>query len=488
MCWDVCFIFCSRPTQFDCLETASAFDLRDRTTAASMPLSKAKPATDSAEKSFKRRERRLSKDADPHALSEDPASNRGGDEILLMAGEVGDSHNRDNGVAKSAISNTHIVGAYSCHGMNHSRPKANQDCGCVAHPLGGDEAAVLLAVFDGHGSEGTAVSQHILKAMHSQLDASIGAEKVRHDPAAALTAAFTAVQADVVKLSKQRSTSVDGSESGACSLVAYLRERTLWVANAGDCVAVLARVVMGSGGGGGGDGGAAAASGVKSVTDKAARMRLDPCGGRFSAIKLSTEHKPNLPSERKRIESMGGWVRETEIEEDTGELLNPSRMYRERGEANRHKGPGLAISRSIGDLNATRCGMSAEPEVVKHELRSTLPRSHLSDADLPKTAEEAIATEAPSTPSGDGADEDAFLILASDGVWEFLTAQDAVDIVAPVYARGGKAMDACKALIDRAKAEWLENEGDCYRDDITALVVFLPLLLQALAAGRPISA
>lgn len=433
-----------------------------------------------------RRDRRLSKDADPHVTEEAGAraTAGGGGELLLRAGEVGDPHLGDLG-AESAISNTQIVGAYSCQGMNHSRPKANQDCGCVAHPLGGDEAAVLLAVYDGHGPDGTAVSQHILQAMHFELE-KCESEKLRRDPAAALAAAFKEVQEGIIKLSKQPGTPVDGTESGACSLVAYLRGSTfvdsqalpswtLWVANAGDCVAVLARTVL-DGQSGGVAAAASAASdvnGVKHITGKAERLRLESGSAapaaRFSAIKLSTAHKPNLPNEQKRIESMGGWVRETEYDKEDGEVLNPARFYRQKGEANRHKGPGLAISRSIGDLNATKCGMTAEPEVIKHELR-------LCNTSLPKTAKAKPSKQ----PSGDGTEEDAFLIFASDGVWEFLSAQDAVDIVAPVYAKGGPAIDATKRLIDRAKAEWLENDGDFYRDDITALVVFVPRLLEAL--------
>ena len=252
--------------------------------------------------SFKRRERRLSKDADPHALSEEPgAPTNSGGEILLMAGEVGDPHHRELLASKSAISDIRIVGAYSCHGMNKARPKANQDCGCIAHPLGSDEAAVLLAVYDGHGSEGTAVSAHILKTMHVQVVGALSAPTV--DPAAALTTAFNAVQADVVKLSKQPfPKAVDANESGACSLVAYLRERTLWVANAGDCVAVLARAAPpGQAGGSSGDGAAG-------ITEMAARMAdvslkreaAAAAPPQFSALKLSTEHKPNLPSEKKR--------------------------------------------------------------------------------------------------------------------------------------------------------------------------------------------
>jgi serine/threonine protein phosphatase PrpC len=67
---------------------------------------------------------------------------------------------------------------------------------------------------------------------------------------------------------------------------------------------------------------------------------------------------------------------------------------------------------------------------------------------------------------------DHFLILASDGVWEFIESDEAVRIVGAIYAKGWSAEAACKHLIARAAVEWMQEEGD-YRDDITCIVVYL---------------
>mmetsp|Transcript_24374 Transcript_24374/g.62871 ORF Transcript_24374/g.62871 Transcript_24374/m.62871 type:complete len:80 (+) Transcript_24374:964-1203(+) len=72
--------------------------------------------------------------------------------------------------------------------------------------------------------------------------------------------------------------------------------------------------------------------------------------------------------------------------------------------------PGLAMSRSIGDHVATPIGVVADPELTSHEL----------------------------TPS------DEFLILASDGVWEFIDSQTAIDIVAPVLRSHGATVACTK--------------------------------------------
>merc|ERR1712216_1005662 len=71
---------------------------------------------------------------------------------------------------------------------------------------------------------------------------------------------------------------------------------------------------------------------------------------------------------------------------------------------------------------------------------------------------------------------DDFLILASDGVWEFIESQEAVDIVQQALSEnGGSVSGACERLISAAMLLWQEYEGD-YRDDITAVVFKIPNL------------
>ena len=74
-------------------------------------------------------------------------------------------------------------------------------------------------------------------------------------------------------------------------------------------------------------------------------------------------------------------------------------------------------------------------------------------------------------------EEDLFLILASDGVWEFIENEEAVRIVRLFHEQGKPALDACRFLIAKAALLWRTNEGQ-YRDDITAIVAFLPFLEQ----------
>lgn len=70
--------------------------------------------------------------------------------------------------------------------------------------------------------------------------------------------------------------------------------------------------------------------------------------------------------------------------------------------------------------------------------------------------------------------EDQFMILASDGVWEFIYSQEAVDIVSKSLREGNNVTQACQELIEQAAQRWAEEEGD-YRDDITAVIIKFPL-------------
>ena len=74
-------------------------------------------------------------------------------------------------------------------------------------------------------------------------------------------------------------------------------------------------------------------------------------------------------------------------------------------------------------------------------------------------------------PSKEGGDGDLFVIVASDGVWEFIESVEACQLV----NRHKNATEACSALVLEAAQRWKRFEGS-YRDDITAIVAFLPFL------------
>jgi serine/threonine protein phosphatase PrpC len=144
------------------------------------------------------------------------------------------------------------------------------------------------------------------------------------------------------------------------------------------------------------------------------------------ALDLTVDQNPDSPGEQERIEKMGGFV------SPPPEEGLSARVWLDAGFTQ----IGLAMARSLGDHAVKPVGVIAEPVVSHHKLR----------------------------------EEDDFLIIATDGVWEFLSSQEAVDIVSSEINQG--ASYACQRLIEAAASKWHEHEGD-YRDDITAIVVRL---------------
>ena len=65
--------------------------------------------------------------------------------------------------------------------------------------------------------------------------------------------------------------------------------------------------------------------------------------------------------------------------------------------------------------------------------------------------------------------DDKFLILASDGVWEFLSNDEVIDIIVPFWHKND-LKGACNQVVKEAVAAWEREEESI--DDITCIIVF----------------
>ena len=144
-------------------------------------------------------------------------------------------------------------------------------------------------------------------------------------------------------------------------------------------------------------------------------------------IPLSFDQKPDDPEESKRIKESGGEI--SQYEED-GEKSGPFRVW-QKGEVY----PGIAMSRSIGDFIASKLGVIPEPKFLEEKI-----------------------------------DKDTkFIVVASDGIWEFLDNNTVKNMVMPFYEKNDPN-GACKELIKKSTEFW--NQEDVVVDDITVVVVF----------------
>ncbi|CAO3670507.1 unnamed protein product [Rhizopus stolonifer] len=122
---------------------------------------------------------------------------------------------------------------------------------------------------------------------------------------------------------------------------------------------------------------------------------------------LSFDHKPSDPKESARISKAGGFV-----------------------EFNRVNG-NLALSRALGDfefknntsLSPEEQAVTCNPDVIEHEIT----------------------------------DQDEFMVLACDGIWDCMTNQQVVSFIRQQLAEKTKLEDICEQLMDHCLSP--ENDG-----------------------------
>ncbi|RXG71562.1 putative protein phosphatase 2C T23F11.1 [Armadillidium vulgare] len=141
-------------------------------------------------------------------------------------------------------------------------------------------------------------------------------------------------------------------------------------------------------------------------------------GGRV--VELSSDHKPSLPSEQRRITSAGGWV-----------------------ELNRVNG-NLALSRALGDF------------VFKKNTH--------------KCPEEQIVTAWPDVVIQEINEDWEFILLACDGIWDVMTNEEVVEFIRLRLSSGMEPEDVCEDLMTRCLAPDCQMGGlGC--DNMTVVLV-----------------
>ncbi len=154
-------------------------------------------------------------------------------------------------------------------------------------------------------------------------------------------------------------------------------------------------------------------------------LRDPPCSIPHRVIPLTTDHKPNLPSERARIIKAGGRVLAHESCPDIHRVYQKGIML-----------PGLAVARSVGDIASRSIGVSDEPALQEYTIR----------------------------------DDDLFLVLATDGLWEFVSN---AEVAAIVLANVGNLQHAVDVLLATARARYLSRTSNSYVDDTTVVIALL---------------
>ncbi|RLM79786.1 protein phosphatase 2C and cyclic nucleotide-binding/kinase domain-containing protein [Panicum miliaceum] len=221
------------------------------------------------------------------------------------------------------------------------------------------------------------------------------------------TDAVMALHAAFVATNSQlHADNLDDSMSGTTAITILVRGKTIYVANTGDSRAVIA----------------------------------EKRGDDIVAVDLSIDQTPYRFDELERVKECGARVltldqieglKNPDVqcwgteESDDGD---PPRLWVQNGMY-----PGTAFTRSIGDSVAESIGVIADPEIFVLDLNSKNP----------------------------------FFVLASDGVFEFLSSQTVVDMI----SKYKDPRDACAEIVAESYRLWLQYETRT--DDITIIVVHI---------------
>jgi serine/threonine protein phosphatase PrpC len=403
--------------------------------------------------------------------------------------------------ASKTVMQPSLSGSYSCHGHESNGARVNQDRGLTAYPFRHRQDQALFIVSDGHGPDGHHVADFVTRTLFDRLQLSTLLDK---DPEEALKqacvevdealayAGATIFDEDQMKIRKgthqkqktitvnhpqrksvfvadvnspqarrtstfnkyfsagriaggkvspfrlNKTTGFDTQTSGATAVVTFMRGTSLWTACVGDCRVIIGKRSEDEPNTPAPTPGPSAAS----ESDEKAFVRARRGSLLFkprltklpvTSDALTVDQTTDNEAEVARIEKAGGVVEPA-----------PGYMQLRVWKSHKFDGPGLSMCRSFGDHASRKLGVIPDPVVTYHELQP----------------------------------DDQFMILATDGVFSYMSNQAAVERVWACLdkwrADPARADFAAKLLVKFAMKFWRTYRNDGFCDDLCATVVCFP--------------
>ncbi|VEU35633.1 unnamed protein product [Pseudo-nitzschia multistriata] len=337
--------------------------------------------------------------------------------------------------------------------------KANQDAYSVTERVGSpDSNDAFFAVYDGHGMNGDQCAQYARDKLPLYLEKYMNKAKAREakkpETKMSVKQSSRNIQNDFnplahIELSKEQMQKactrahvdcnnamhqdIDDSLSGTTAISAYIhgRRNRVTVCNVGDSRAVLGKATQSTGYeyGRGQALKAYPLSRDQTPYRKDERIRIRKTGARI----LSLDQLEGLEPIYNRDDDPDNDEGDIELGEELDEGGDPPRVWSPDGDY-----PGTAFTRSLGDAMAEELGVFAEPEMLTREIKP----------------------------------EDRVIVIASDGIFEFLTNQSVIDIC----AKFTDPLKACRAVVAESYELWLQYE--LRTDDITIICIFVEALTE----------
>ena len=291
-------------------------------------------------------------------------------------------------------------------GLSGDDKKVNQDNYFIFKNFVQGFDNIFMGVCDGHGYYGHEVSGYIKENLPMDLNHLIKMKKLN-----VLTDDLSPVIKSAFVLENKsllRNKQIDSDLSGSTCISTIYTPQKLIIANLGDSRCFLGKCKE------------------KEEKDENEKNKKNV---RWIAKNLSRDHKPTIPEEAERILKVGGRIRP--MKDEDGEFIGPMRVYMKDKDM-----PGLAMTRSFGDYFGSTAGVISEPEVSEYFFKP----------------------------------EDKFMVLASDGLFEFMESQEIVDIIKDFYEKND-IVGCCEYLYKESTRKWIQEEEDTI-DDITMILVF----------------
>lgn len=266
--------------------------------------------------------------------------------------------------------------------------KENQDVYLVHSAFMDEPSRHLFGVMDGHGSEGRRASMYCRQTLPAVLECIYDGDPDSDNVSGALRRSFEETHERVSNRSKSR---CDASHSGTTATVALLEHKELMIAWVGDSQACIIK---------------------------------ESLSGELTCSWQSRVHQFNQEDEKQRSLQAGGWVDQSR---SGGFPSGPLRVYF-KGEGF----PGLMVSLSLGDSDAHRIGVAADPECYSYTLQ----------------------------------EDDRYIVICSDGVWDVLNCDNIIELMRP---NGNDMQEAAKKIVSRSKTEWAKPWHHGKTDNITAV-------------------
>ncbi|XP_010546744.1 PREDICTED: probable protein phosphatase 2C 73 [Tarenaya hassleriana] len=280
----------------------------------------------------------------------------------------------------------------------------NQDCAIVWKEFGCQEDMIFCGIFDGHGPWGHFVAKQVRNSLPPLL--------LRNwQETLAQTAVDPELELDTSDEKLQRFNIWKRSYLKTCASVDQELEHHRKIDSFYSGTTALTIVRQGE------------LLYVANVGDSRAVLATVSDEGSLVPVQLTVDFKPNLPQEEERILQCNGRVFCLQDEPGVHRVWLPD-----------EESPGLAMSRAFGDYCIKEYGLVSVPEVMQRHITG----------------------------------RDKFVILATDGVWDVTSNQEAVEIVSST----GEPAKAAKRLVEQAVRAWKKKRRGIAMDDISAVCLF----------------